>query len=62
MVFLTTWKVGILASPSLLASTVEHGLGYEQIKPEQLTAVQSLLKCVNVFMSVPTGFGKSLRY
>ncbi len=32
------------------------------LKPEQLTAVQSLLKGVNVFVSVSTGFGKSLVY
>ena len=63
MALLSYWKDAITADPSLLHSAIEHGLrvlGYECIKPEQLTAVQNLLSGDNVFMSVPTGFGKSL--
>ncbi len=65
MALVNAWKTDVTANPSLLASVVEYGLqklGYERIKPEQLTAIQSLLKGINVFMSVPTGFGKSLVY
>ena len=38
----------------------QRKLGYPTIKPEQLEAVESLLKGEDVFLSVPTGFGKSL--
>ena len=63
MALLSYWKDAIKANPLLLSSAVEHGIrvfGYECIKSEQLTAIQSLLSGVSVFMSVPTGFGKSL--
>ena len=62
---LSYWKDATKADSSLLSSAVEHGirvLGYECIKPKQLTAIQSLLSGANVFMSVPTGFGKSLGF
>ena len=55
----------ISANPSLVTHAVEEGLyqlGYKSIKPEQLTAVESLLKGDDVFISVPTGFGKFLVY
>ena len=48
-----------------MSLAVESGLrtlGYDSIKLEQLAAVASLLKGEDVFMSVPTGFGKSLVY
>lgn len=60
-----TWKAEISRHPSLLDDTVEYGLtelGYESIKPEQHLAVQCLLQGENAFVSVPTGFGKSLVY
>ena len=59
------WEVDISQDPSLLADAVEYGLsklGYVSIKPEQLSAVHCLLKGQNVFLSVSTGFGKSLMY
>ena len=40
------WITEILANPSLVTRAVEEGLyqlGYESIKSEQLTAVESLL-------------------
>ena len=37
-------------------------MGYERIKPEQLTVIESLLKGNDVFVSMSTGFGKSLVY
>ena len=39
-----------------------HRLGYDSVKPKQFDAVETLLKGKDVFMSVPTGFGKSLVY
>ena len=60
-----TWKVELSRHPSLLADAVEYGLiklGYESIKSEQLSAVHCLLHGNNAFVSVPTGFGKSLVY
>ena len=65
MALFKTWITEISANPSLVTSAVEdglHELGYESIKPEHLAAVESLLKGEDMFMSVPTGFGKSLIY
>ena len=59
------WITEISANPLLVTRAVEEGLyqlGYESIKPEQLTAVENLLKGDDVFISIPTGFGKSLVY
>ena len=59
------WITEISANPSLVTRAVEeelYQLGYESIKLDQLTAVESLLKGDDVFISVPTGFGKSLVY
>ena len=41
-----------------------HRLGYDSVKPEQFDTVESLLngEGLNVFLSVHTGFGKSLVY
>jgi len=55
----------VTADASVLSTSIEYGLqkmGYDRIKPEQLGAVQSVLRGDSVFMSVPTGFGKSLVY
>ena len=53
------------SEPALLTEAIERGLhqlGFEAIKPEQLTAVESVLTGKDVFVSVPTGFGKSLMF
>ena len=63
MALFKAWITEISANPSLVTRAVEEGLyqlGYESIKPEQLTAVESLLKGDDVFISIPIGFGKSL--
>ena len=63
MALFKAWITEISANPSLVTRAVEEGLyqlGYESIKPEKLTAVESLLK--DVFISIPTGLGKSLVY
>ena len=59
MALFKTWMAEVSADPLLLARAVEEGLrklGYESIKSEQLTAIESLLKGEDVFMSFPTGF------
>ena len=35
-------------------------LGYESLKPEQELAVSSFISGKDVFVSLPTGYGKSL--
>ena len=65
MALCKTWAPHVAADPSIVSLAVESGLctlGYDSIKLEQLAAVASLLKGEDVFMSVPTGFGKSLVY
>ncbi len=65
MALLNAWRSSVATDPTVLAAAVEYGiqkLGYERIKPEQLSAVQAALKGEHVFVSVPTGFGKSLVY
>jgi len=60
-----TWIIPISTDPSLVTHAVKEGLrrmGYKRIKPEQLTAVESLLNGDDVFVSIPTGFSKSLVY
>ena len=55
----TVWMDAISSDPMLLRGAVDEGLrklGYPAIKPEQLEAVESLLKGEDVFLSVPTGF------
>ena len=50
---------------SVLSTSIKYGLqkmDYDHIKPEQLSAVQSVLRGNSVFMSVPTGFSKLLVY
>ena len=37
-------------------------MGYEQVKPEQWTAIKAFVSGVDVFVALPTGFGKSLIY
>ena len=65
MALYKTWVTELSTDPSLVTRAVEEGMrcmGYESIKSEQLSAVQSLLNGDDVLMSVPTGFGKSLVY
>ena len=37
-------------------------MGYEQVKPEQWTAIKVFVSGVDVFVALPTGFGESLIY
>ena len=65
MALVETWRSKVAADPGLLVAAVELGLkklGYQCIKAEQLSAVQAVLKGNHVFVSVPTGFGKSHIY
>ena len=60
------FKSSYTDEPSLIAHAIEEGfceLGYERIKPKQMTAVESLLiGHLGRFISVPTGFCKSLMH
>ena len=65
MALCRVWQNRISTNLQLLASAIEEGLhrlGYDCIKEQQLDAVESMLKGNDVFVSVPTGFGKSLVY
>ena len=56
MALFKAWITEISANPSLVTRAVEEGLyqlGYKTINPEQLTAVERLLKGEDVFISVP---------
>ena len=57
------WLERMERDGSLLTSGVEYGLSklrYTSLKAEQMRAVESVLKGQDTFVSVPTGFGKSL--
>ena len=37
-------------------------LGYDQVKPEQMTALKAFISGMDVFVTLPTGFDKRLIY
>ena len=37
-------------------------LGYDRVKPEQMTAIEAFISGIDMFVTSPTGFGKSLLY
>ena len=41
---------------------VARGHRYERLKEEQLSAIEKFVSGQNAFVSLPTGFGKSLSY
>ena len=52
-------RVGDISSA---ISSAAQKLGFSQLKPEQKSVVEVFLKGRDVFVSLPTGNGKSLRY
>ena len=59
-------KMAVSVSTSLSSSEIARSaaasLGYSSLKPEQLLATSSFLEGNYVFVSLPTGYGKSLCY
>ena len=59
-------KMALSVSTSLsfseIARSAAASLGYSSYKPEQLLATSSFLEDNYVFVSLPTGYGKSLCY
>ena len=49
-------------SPRDAISEVARNHGYERLKEEQLLAIEKFVSGSDVFVSLPTGFGKSLIY
>ena len=45
-----------------IVSAAARALGYDSLKPEQETALLAFLDGKDVFVSLPTGYGKSLCY
>ena len=45
-----------------IARTVAAEAGYKNLKPEQVQAVVEFVRGRDVFVSLPTGYGKSLIY
>ena len=45
-----------------LISEVTQSMGYKELKKEQRDAILSFISSNDVFVSLPTGFGKSLIY
>ena len=52
-------------SPSEIHTAIElcsKDLGYSQLKPEQHQAIAAFIEGHDVFVSLPTGFGKTLHF
>ena len=47
---------------SSLIMECERRLGYESLKDKQVEAVSTFMKGNDIFVSLPTGYGKSIIY
>ena len=57
------WASKVASDPSLLSLLIDHSVrANDRLKPVQSKAVQAILHGQDIFVSVPTGYGKSLIY
>ena len=67
------WTHGCRCSSITLCSTIEMDmqtaiiesgkqLGYDKLRPKQIQAMSSFIEGNDVFVSLPTGYGKSIIY
>lgn len=58
-----SWTVLIEKDSVILSEAIRHGLqvfGYDDLKPAQLEAAKAVIQGRDTFVSVPTGYGKSV--